>query len=213
MVLRSLNFYLLGISALIDRISKEEVAINENLFAGCSKLADFLAQEKYEPVGNETKRQRWKNICRVYDNEGTCRQFLFYSFVFWRYFAPRPITIGWPNIYKRIERSIDDFAVSKSQRFPSRRGIRRLRKKQDTIVNLNGQYTEAQRRKMLGTFVTFLPRNRNTTFESHNRSQNLWNSRSNDRFFVTRIEANGVCLAEYLLDVEKSGQKFDGICV
>ena len=87
------------------------------------------------------------------------------------------------------------------------------RKKQDTIVNLNGQYTEAQRRKMLGTFVTFLPRNRNTTFESHNRSQNLWNSRSNDRFFVTRIEANGVCLAEYLLDVEKSGQKFDGICV
>lgn len=127
MVLRSLNFYLLGISALIDRISKEEVTINENLFAGCSKLADFLAQEKYEPVGNETKRQRWKNICRVYDNEGTCRQFLFYSFVFWRYFAPRPITIVWPNIYKRIERSIDDFAVSKSQRFPSRRGRNRTR--------------------------------------------------------------------------------------
>lgn len=115
------------IFSAIDRISKEEVTINENLFAACSKLADFLAQEKYEPVGNETKRQRWKNICRVYDNEGTCRQFLFYSFVFWRYFAPRPITIVWPNIYKRIERSIDDFAVSKSQRFPSRRGRNRTR--------------------------------------------------------------------------------------
>lgn len=66
---------------------------------------------------------------------------------------------------------------------------------------------------MLGTFVTFLPRNRNTTFESHNRSHNVWNRKSNDRFFVTAIEANRVCLAEYLLHVENSERKFDGICV